>query len=336
MKQLLSDKHKKMFQAEFPIFYKNKIQKSNNKSKFFYRSAIDSALKNNQIRAVGYIIEYIVKYQNNYVSSFLFLKNINILIEKGVLVSSLFNSEIFYYQFDYDEWPSSHTDSVEYIRPFNDSIFNLRTSYNKIFHEERFNTDPNLEGELDSSKFYKVSYSLNILPVIGEYCVNDDNGEKRIENEGLNLLEVFNEGNELDIFECKSVQNLIAFKWNSHAYRTHLTGFIAHFIYVIIMCEYVNEIYINNRLNEKRFFSVLLIIAIIYPTVYEFVQQYKVGFTKYFKDPNNYSDILYTWGGIANVILQNTIEPQHIMCKLLMTILLIQQLLKTFFFLRIF
>ena len=47
MKQLLSDKHKKMFQAEFPIFYKNKIQKSNNKSKFFYRSAIDSALKNN-------------------------------------------------------------------------------------------------------------------------------------------------------------------------------------------------------------------------------------------------------------------------------------------------
>ena len=95
---------------------------------------------------MGYIIEYIVKYQNNYVSSFLFLKNISILIEKGVLVSSLFNSEIFYYQFDYDEWPSSHTDSVEYIRPFNDSIFNLRESYNKIFHEARFNTDPNDEG----------------------------------------------------------------------------------------------------------------------------------------------------------------------------------------------
>jgi hypothetical protein len=185
-------------------------------------------LKNNQIRAVGYIIEYIVKYQNNYVSSFLFLKNINILIEKGVLVSSLFNSEIFYYQFDYDEWPSSHTDSMEYIRPFNDSLFNIRTSYDKVFHEARFNVDPNLEGDLDSSKFYKVSYSLNILPVIGEYCVIDSNGKKRIENEGLNLLEVFNEGNELDIFECKSVQNLITFKWNSHAYKTHLVGYIAH------------------------------------------------------------------------------------------------------------
>jgi len=128
-----------------------------------------------------------------------------------------------------------------------------------------------LEGDLDSSKFYKVSYSLNILPVIGEYCVLDSDGKKRIENEGLNLLEVFNEGNELDIFECKSVQNLIAFKWDSHAYRTHLVGCIAHLVYVFFMMVYINEIYINNRLGEKRIFSVLLVVAIIYPTVYEFV-----------------------------------------------------------------
>jgi hypothetical protein len=52
MNQLLSDKYESNFQADFPIFYKNKIQKSNNKNKFFYRSAIDSALRNNQIRAV--------------------------------------------------------------------------------------------------------------------------------------------------------------------------------------------------------------------------------------------------------------------------------------------
>jgi hypothetical protein len=29
------------------MFYKNKIAKSNNKDRFFYRSAIDNALKNN-------------------------------------------------------------------------------------------------------------------------------------------------------------------------------------------------------------------------------------------------------------------------------------------------
>lgn len=74
------------------------------------------------------------------------------------------------------------------------------------------------------------------------------------------------------------------------------------------MMVYINEIYINNRLEEKRIFSVLMIIAIIYPTMYEFVQQYKIGFRKYFQDLGNYSDILYTWGGIANVVLQNTID----------------------------
>jgi len=92
MKQLLSDKNKSLFQADFPIFYKNKIQKSNNKDKYFYRSAIDSALKNNQIRAVQYIIEYICKYQNTYVSSYLFTRNIPTLIEKGIEVKGLFES----------------------------------------------------------------------------------------------------------------------------------------------------------------------------------------------------------------------------------------------------
>jgi len=49
-------------------------------------------------------------------------------------------------------------------------------------------------------------------------------------------------------------------------------------------------------------------VAIIYPTIYEIVQQYKIGFRKYFSDPFNYSDILYTWGGIANIIVQNMID----------------------------
>lgn len=47
MRHLLQDKHKEYFQSEFPIFYKNKIVKANNISKYFYRSAIDTALKTN-------------------------------------------------------------------------------------------------------------------------------------------------------------------------------------------------------------------------------------------------------------------------------------------------
>ena len=47
MEVLLDAKNEEFFQSDFPIFYKGKIQKSNNKDKYFYRSALDSALKNN-------------------------------------------------------------------------------------------------------------------------------------------------------------------------------------------------------------------------------------------------------------------------------------------------
>ena len=99
----------------------------------------------------------------------------------------------------------------------------------------------------------------------------DSSGNKRIENEGLNLLEVFNEGNELDIFECLSVKNLLTFKWNSHAFKSHLVGCIAHFFYVTFQMIYINAIYINNNMEDKRIYSILMIVAIIYPTMYEFV-----------------------------------------------------------------
>ena len=90
--RLLGEANEKFFQSQYPLFYKNKIAKSNNKDKYFYRSAIDNALRNNQIRAVGHIINYMVKYQNNYTSSFLFAKIMPQLINKGVVVSPLFNS----------------------------------------------------------------------------------------------------------------------------------------------------------------------------------------------------------------------------------------------------
>ena len=46
-KSLTDEKHSEFFSDKYPIFYVNKIQKKNNKSKFYYRSAIDSALRSN-------------------------------------------------------------------------------------------------------------------------------------------------------------------------------------------------------------------------------------------------------------------------------------------------
>ena len=75
------------------------------------------------------LINYVVTYQNNFVSSYLFTKAIPILMEKGIPVQNLLESNVFYMQFDYDEWPGSHTNRSTEIRPYNGSIFELMHSY---------------------------------------------------------------------------------------------------------------------------------------------------------------------------------------------------------------
>jgi hypothetical protein len=44
MKALLGEKNEEHFTPEYPLFYKNKIQKTDDKEKFFYRSAIEMAI----------------------------------------------------------------------------------------------------------------------------------------------------------------------------------------------------------------------------------------------------------------------------------------------------
>lgn len=70
LEYLLHDRFEEQFSSQYPIFYRNKIQKGKVYSyhgqdcgnNYFYRSAIDNALKNNQIRAINLMIDYIVKY----------------------------------------------------------------------------------------------------------------------------------------------------------------------------------------------------------------------------------------------------------------------------------
>ena len=83
---LLSERQTEYFpKLDFPLFYRNKIQKGPRKlGKFFYRSAIDSALRNNQTTSVDCIIKHIVKHQNHFVSSWLFKSNIPELLETGI------------------------------------------------------------------------------------------------------------------------------------------------------------------------------------------------------------------------------------------------------------
>lgn len=213
MESLLHDDHSAYFSSEFPIFYKNKIPKPSNPKTYFYRSAIDSSLKNNQVGAVGLMIDYIVKYQNNYVSSYLFLKNIPTIMEKGIPISELFRSDIFVMKIDFDEWPATHTVQEKFLRPYSGTIYDLRNEYSNIFHEKKFQpieTDNEDQAEkIDTSKVYKISYFINLLPSIGAYIMDGPNGIEEF-NEDVGFMGLLSEmEDELEIFDTASIHQLI-------------------------------------------------------------------------------------------------------------------------------
>lgn len=124
-RSLLNDKNSDFFQCEYPVFYKNEDQ----------TSAVDVALANGQIRSVNLMINYICKYQNDFVYSHLFKNNLVDLINKGVDMETLFNSNVLAFEFDFDEWPATNANTKKMLVPFNNSIFSLRMQYQTIFQD---------------------------------------------------------------------------------------------------------------------------------------------------------------------------------------------------------
>jgi len=59
-----------------------------------------------------------------------------------------------------------------------------------------------------------------------------------------------------------------------------------HLFYIATMLLYVNFIYIQGREDEgKEFYEKLLIVAVIYPAMYDNTQLYKTGWRAYFSEP---------------------------------------------------
>jgi len=58
---LLSEENSDYFSEEYPVIYKNKVLKKSGQD-YFITSAIDIALKNNQIQAVNSLLKYIKQF----------------------------------------------------------------------------------------------------------------------------------------------------------------------------------------------------------------------------------------------------------------------------------
>lgn len=197
------------------------------------------------------MIDYIIKNQNNFTASYLFSKNIPDLLEKGISLAPLFDSNIFTNTFDYDQWPGSHINNDTIIRPYNDSLFKIRYSYRQVFHEEEFQpiedqaNDDAASEKIDSSKVYKIRYSVNLLPQVGFHIRQNMDGALENVNPDVGFMQLLNESPELEIFATETITQLLDFKWREYALTFHKIGCLMQIFYVIMMFVYINSIYIN-------------------------------------------------------------------------------------------
>ena len=202
------------------------------------------------------------------------------LIEKGVIVSPLLDSRIFSFSFDYDDWPANHPDGEAYPRPYNQSLFKLRDCYREVFHEPHFEAPKEVNEmgeEIDTTKMYKITYKINILPMIDEYVTEDQYGNKRLVNEGYSFLERCIESEELDIFDVDNFRDLILFKWDVYGKNLHLVGFMFHLFYVTILTVYTYFIYILDieagqaETPIRRILEIILILGVVYPALFDWL-----------------------------------------------------------------
>lgn len=133
------------------------------------------------------------------------------LIEIGIKIENLLNSEIFCYNFDMDEWPTMHWNDSEEIRPYNKSIFQLRKNYFTVFPEDEFRplTKTELEGEGMNEKegLNTIRYEVNLLPNVGTHFVSRKDpftGKKTttMKNPETFFMTTCSESDEIEIFNA--------------------------------------------------------------------------------------------------------------------------------------
>lgn len=99
---------------------------------------------------------------------------------------------------------------------------------------------------------------------------------------------------------------------------------------------YINIIYIKNTgtPDEKKAYVALLAIGVLYPQYYNLARIFKQGL-EYFSQPSNYLDLFFVNLSTINCILQFTLHPRTLTCKIIMILIIFLGLLRTFTFLKI-
>lgn len=160
-----------------------------------------------------------------------------------------------------------------------------------------------------------------------------------ITNDEFNLLELCAASDELDMFESLSLQELIRFKYEKFAFKFHLFGCVIHFLYIIILMLYASEIYLadlDDIGDKSSNMSLVLLIFLAYPFVYECIQMIGIGVIEYVTDIGNWVDLLFIISSVAMPIVHTMISPMHWFSRALMCCNVVLGMRRTFNVLRIF
>jgi hypothetical protein len=249
----------------------------------------------------------------------------------------------------------------------------IRKHYRTVFPEQEFDPMNDDDGDkqkskkYDSSKVYKIKYSINMLPYIGTYLLKEVDPYTKEEtrsmaNKDVNLLDLCCESGEIEMFSSESLMDCIEFKWTSYGQNWHFIGFFLHLMYIVFLILYTDVVYIKKAEDiehttgtgadadalpggdvvvehedeDLKKYTLLLIAGIIYPLVYESVQMYMEGPGNYLSMANNYIDLIYIWGSVTMSIIHITAGAYLWYSKALMIIVVILAIRRTFSFLRIF
>lgn len=68
-------------------------------------------------------------------------------MHKGLTLTHLFCSQVFYKKLEFEDWPSAHSCLEKMLVPYNGSLFEMRYSYDEIFPTLG---DPINEQEVDN------------------------------------------------------------------------------------------------------------------------------------------------------------------------------------------
>jgi len=106
--------------------------------------------------------------------------------------------------------------------------------------------------------------------------------KKEVVNNEVSLLRICSDTKNLDLIDTETMQEVIDFKWTEFGFAHHLIGLMFHACQMGLFLYYVNHVYIHNDLYDyktKTFkennIALLLLICLVYPTIYEIVNMYR-------------------------------------------------------------